>query len=86
MKNHTLFKRAMSVALLSSTLALPAVVGLTAGTANAKPRCEILWEVAGETIDAYNSAVADGDQTLAQMYLLEFRKTKAEYKQLKCGQ
>ena len=37
MKTHTLIKRAASVALLSSTLALPAVVGLTAGTANAVP-------------------------------------------------
>jgi hypothetical protein len=37
MKKHTLLKRATAAALLSATLATPAVIGLTAGTASARP-------------------------------------------------
>jgi hypothetical protein len=37
MKKQTLLKRATATALLSATLAAPAVIGLTAGTASALP-------------------------------------------------
>ena len=37
MKKHTLLKRATAAALLSATLATPTVIGLTAGTASARP-------------------------------------------------
>ncbi|MCV7169251.1 hypothetical protein H7I41_04840 [Mycobacterium manitobense] len=37
MKKHTLLKGATAAALLSATLVAPAVAGLTAGTASARP-------------------------------------------------
>lgn len=37
MNKHTLLRRATAAALLSATLAAPAVAGLTAGTASARP-------------------------------------------------
>lgn len=40
MKKYTLLKRATAAALLTATLAAPAVAGLTAGTANARPMSE----------------------------------------------
>jgi hypothetical protein len=40
MKKKTLLKRATAAALLSATLAAPAVAGLTAGTASARPMSE----------------------------------------------
>lgn len=40
MKKQTLLKRVTAAALLSATLAAPAVIGLTAGTASARPMSE----------------------------------------------
>jgi hypothetical protein len=40
MKKYTLLKRATAAAMLSATLAAPAVAGLTAGTASARPMTE----------------------------------------------
>lgn len=52
MKKHALLKRGTAAALLSATIALPAAVGLTAGTANAVPR-EINCVAIAQAVDDY---------------------------------
>jgi hypothetical protein len=44
MNTHALLKRAVAAAVLSATLAVPGVVGLTAATANAMPISQLARE------------------------------------------
>ena len=65
MKKHTLLKRATVAALLSASLATPAVIGLTAGTANAmpieSPNCRAIAQSFDSAIYAASVARQQGD-------------------------
>lgn len=94
MKKQTLLKRATAAALLSATLATPAVIGLTAGTASAKPientiggHCgnsggvwESFW-AAGRYIGGtctFNNMVRDNFDASGMYYLTE-RRVKGKW-------
>jgi hypothetical protein len=82
MKKHTLLKRAAAAALLSATLATPAVVGLATGTANAKPRegdCASIALAFESSIYMANQAQAQGEDRLYQEYMRDAVRAHRNY-------
>jgi len=86
MKKHGLLTRAAAVAALSAAIAGPTVAGLTAGTASAKPMCDILSEHASFAWDQHGTAVSNYDHAGAAFWLKEFRASRAASKKAQCGQ
>jgi hypothetical protein len=72
MEIHTVLKRAGAAALLSATIAAPAVLGLTAGTANAKPiespNCRAMIQTINDGMYMANAARDQGDTKAAREY------------------
>lgn len=82
MKKHTQLRRATAAALLAAALATPAVVGLTAGTANAKPRegsCYAINQAKESSLHMANVARDQGDTKAARMYMQDAARASANY-------
>ena len=71
MKKYSLLKRATAAALLSATIVAPAVVGLTAGTANARPRdmqCLAYAKAMDQSTQLAHIAYEQGDKKMGDYY------------------
>jgi hypothetical protein len=71
MKKYSLLKRATAAALLSATIVTPAVVGLTAGTANARPRdmqCLAYAKAMDQSTQLAHIAYEQGDKKMGNYY------------------
>ena len=82
MTKHTLLTRAAAAAALSATITVPAVLGLTAGTANAKPRninCIVIGQVIDDHIALAAVAYDQGDDAAAQDHLKTARLAQSNY-------
>jgi hypothetical protein len=88
MNKLSLFKRAAAAAGLSaSAFAGVGAVGImAAGTANARPMCEILFETAGYESERFHAAVRAGQSSEAAFWRRSFQNTRAEWKRQQCGQ
>jgi len=83
MKKHTLLKRATAAALLSATLAAPAVAGLTAGTASARPvesaNCQAMLDSFESSLIVARAARKQGDMKAYNEYMTDAGRAKANY-------
>ncbi|WNG90641.1 hypothetical protein [Mycobacterium sp. ITM-2016-00318] len=83
MKKQTLLKRATAAALLSATLAAPAVVGLTAATASAKPiespNCQAMLDSFESSLIVARAARKQGDMKAYREYMTDAGNAKANY-------
>jgi hypothetical protein len=83
MKKHTLLKRATAAALLSATLAAPAVIGLTAGTASAmpieSPNCRNIQTSAESSFYMANVAKQQGNHKAYAEHIKDARRSIALY-------
>ncbi len=83
MKKQTLLKRATAAALLTATLAAPAVIGLTAGTAGAlpieSPNCAAIERSVDSAIYMAHQAGLQGDQKARTEYLGLAARAHANY-------
>ena len=71
MKKYSILKRATAAAVLAATIAAPAVVGITAGTANARPRdmqCLAYAKSMDTSIHMANAAYEQGDKKMGDYY------------------
>jgi hypothetical protein len=83
MKKQTLLKRATAAALLTVTLAAPAVAGLTAGTASARPiespNCQGMLDAFESSLIVARAARAQGDMKAYREYMADAGQAKANY-------
>jgi hypothetical protein len=83
MKKHTLLKRAIAAALLSATIVTPAVVGLTAGTASARPiespNCQAILDSFESSLIVARAARRQGDMKAYNEYMTDAGRAKANY-------
>lgn len=87
MKKPSLFKHAAAAAALSASAiaGIGAVGVMAAGTANARPICEIVFESAANAADQYWAAVDAGNSGEAGFWKKEHSYARAELKRHKCG-
>ncbi|MFI5507135.1 hypothetical protein ACIA48_06675 [Mycobacterium sp. NPDC051804] len=83
MGNHTMLKRAIATALLSATVATPAVLGLTAGTAAARPiespNCAGMLHSFESSMSAARVARQQGDDKAYREWMTLAGRAKANY-------
>jgi hypothetical protein len=83
MEIHTVLKRAGAAALLSATIAAPAVLGLTAGTANAKPiespNCRAIAQAVDSSIYMAHQAGLQGEEAIRSEYLKDAARAHRNY-------
>jgi hypothetical protein len=87
MKKYSLLKRATAAALLSATIAAPAVVGPTAGTADARPRdmqCLAFAKSMDTSIQLANVAYEQGDKKAGDEYARDADRAYANLVNRKC--
>jgi hypothetical protein len=83
MKKHTLLRRAIAAALLSATIVTPAVVGVTAGTASARPiespNCQGMLDAFESSLIVARAARQQGDMKAYREYMADAGQAKANY-------
>jgi hypothetical protein len=84
MKYGPMLKRVAAAAALSATIA-PVVLGVGAGTANARSRvCQAAWDSASYASDRYHGSLESGAGDSA-FWLQEFRNARAVWKRNNCS-
>lgn len=82
MKKHTLFNRVAAAVVVSATLVMPGVIGLTAATANAVPReinCRGMAQAHQSSTHVAEGAVAQGDYYAAYQHFADAAAAKQNY-------
>lgn len=78
-----MLKRAIGAALLTATFATPAALGLTAGTANARPiespNCRGIAKAIDSSMYMANVARDQGDTKAAREYMRDAARASANY-------
>src|SRR5436309_1301766 len=83
---HVFLARAAAAALLSATIVVPGVAGLTAATANAAPnRCAAIWDAMGDSLDMASEAYAQVNTANGDDWMDTYESASRNYKRFRCG-